>query len=434
MSKNVLILSYYFPPMGMGGTQRTAKFAKYLHRYGWDAIVVTVKGVHYYAHDDSLLEDIRHVQVLRTESLDPLRLLYRLRNQSVHAKSVHHGSSSNLSRSFLNRLNDRISGWLFIPDNKILWLPFAIMKAMSVLKRYKVKVIFTTSPPHSVHLAGFFLSILTGVKWVADFRDAWTEGESQANPTPFHAMLNQILEKLVLKRADRVAGMCSKLTDDLRKKSHSHHNKFVTIMNGYDRDDFDSLLNTPSNTKFTITHCGSISKVSSPEPFLRAVRLLFDEHEELRTRINVQFFGIDIFGELNRVVQDLNLSDFITPIEYLSHREALKKIMGSHLLLITIIKKSAEEVISGKIFEYLGSGKPILLISRGGFVADLIKRLDRGTVVAENDIIHIKNVIYKYYLSYQSNKYRCYPPLSVKEFDREYLTGHLAEVFNELTQ
>ncbi|MBN1155352.1 glycosyltransferase [candidate division KSB1 bacterium] len=432
MSKNVIILSYYFPPMGMGGTQRAAKFAKYLHRFNWNAIVVTVKNVRYYAHDDSLLEEIRHVPVIRTGSLDPLRIVHKLSHKKKKTDSDQHVAGSNPSRTFMNRLNDRISGWIFIPDNKILWLPFAIYRSWRVIRRNRVKVIFTTSPPQSVHLAGFFISKLTGVKWVADFRDAWTEGESQANPTLLHARINRFLERWVLRRADRVIGMCAHLTDSLKQKSGSKQDKFITIMNGYDRDDFESLLNTGLEEKFTITHCGSISKVSSPEPFLKAFRLLIDEHEELRQDIHVQYFGIDIFGELNRLITELDLGDYIRPMTYLSHKEALKKIMGSHLLQITIIKKSAEEVISGKIFEYLGSGKPILLISRGGFVANLIKKLNRGTVIAENDIITIKNVIYNYYHAYKLNKYVLEPPLAINEFDREMLTGQLADVFNKL--
>ena len=74
-----IFLCYYFPPMGMGGTQRAAKFVKYLPNFGWKPIVVTVKTVHYYAHDDSLLNELNHVPIYRTESFDPLRLLARIR-------------------------------------------------------------------------------------------------------------------------------------------------------------------------------------------------------------------------------------------------------------------------------------------------------------------------------------------------------------------
>jgi len=418
--------------MGMGGTQRATKFAKYLGRYEWEPIVITVKDVHYYAHDESLLDEIRHVRIERTESLDPLRLLQRFRSNRSGSESRTDNKNGGSSKPLLNKLNDLIGGWLFMPDNKLLWLPFAVSKAVRIIVKERVKVVFTTSPPQSVHLAGFFLTLFTRVKWIADFRDAWTDGESQSNPTRFHRFINRMMEKAVLRRAHRVVGMCEQLTSDLREKSDSADAKFTTIMNGYDKEDFLPLLKTAMESKFTITHCGSVSKVSSPVPFLKAVALLLKDHKDIRDNLIIQYIGIDIYGELERAIHELDLEDFVKPIIYMPHRKALEKIMASHLLLITIIKKSREEVISGKIFEYLGSGKPILLITNGGYVADLITRLNRGTVVSENDIIYLKNVIYEYYQKFKQHRYELFSPLTVKEFDREYLAGQLADTLNQL--
>ncbi|MCK5739102.1 glycosyl transferase family 1, partial [bacterium] len=71
MTKKVLIISYYFPPMGMGGTQRSAKFVKYLPDSGWTPSVLTVKNIRYYAHDPALLADLGDIRIIRTGSLDP---------------------------------------------------------------------------------------------------------------------------------------------------------------------------------------------------------------------------------------------------------------------------------------------------------------------------------------------------------------------------
>jgi glycosyltransferase involved in cell wall biosynthesis len=415
--------------MGMGGTQRAAKFAKYLPHFGWSPTVITVKDIVYYAHDDSLIKEIGDIPIYRTESLDPLRLLARFsKNKKQSTQQIEKKNSKN----FLNILNEVIGGFLFIPDSKILWLPFAIISSLKIIRNKKAKVVFTTSPPHSAHLGGLILKIITSVKWVADFRDEWTGGESQPCPSVLHLWINRILEKLILKRADHIIGMCDHLTNSLKQKTGTTHNKFTTIMNGYDSDDFQNILDTPLNDKFTITHCGSISRVSNPEPFLAAVRMLIDEFKEIEQKLKIQFIGTDIYGHLQQLLHKYNLTPFIKPIEYLPHHEALKRAMASHLLLITIFKKTKEEIISGKIFEYLGSGKKILLISTGGEVANIIRSLNRGTIVNNSDISNIKNAIYDYFRLFQGGRFNIHKPISLKEFDRKYLTGQLAHIFENL--
>lgn len=428
--KKALLLCYYFPPMGMGGTQRSAKFVKYLPQFNWEPIVITVKDVRYYAHDISLLKEIGDPKIIRTESLDPLRLSAWL-SRAKTFKKIH--SSSDTRKGILNILNQLICGWLLIPDSKILWLPFAIYRAIKIINKNKIKVFYTTSPPHSAHLGGIAIKFITGVRWVADFRDDWTGGESQANPTIFHTFINRLLEKFVLKYADRIIGMCEHLTTSLFKKSGNIElrGKFQTIMNGYDAEDFSDLMNVTPHPRFTITHCGSISRVSDPEPFLKALQRLFHKDPELTKKIQMQFIGMDIFNRLDELVSGLKLTPYIKPIQYLPHREAIKEVMRSHLLLLTIFKKTDEEIITGKFFEYLASGKPILLISSGGEVAGIVQKLKRGAVVYNDNIMGIEQAILSYFNKFEKGELSFDQALSVSQFDRKNLTRRLAGIFNE---
>lgn len=411
--------------MGMGGTQRAVKFAKYLPEHGWEPVVISVRDVHYYAHDDTLLDDIKHIPVYRTESLDPLRLFARFR------RDARTGSAAAGRKSILVKLNEFISSWFFIPDTKVLWLPFAIYRALKLIRAERIKVVYTTSPPHSAHLAGLILAFITRVRWIADFRDAWTDGESQPSPTLLHSTVNRLLEKIVLKRADHVTGMCHHLTGALQRKSASPASRFTTIMNGYDAEDYADVMHGELNDKFTITHLGSISRVSNPEPFLRSFRMLLDDLPELEEKIQVSFYGIDIFRILGDSVEKYRLERIIEPIRYLSHRESLDRMMRSHLLLMTIIKRTDEEIISGKIFEYLGSGKPVLMVtSDDGYVSGLIKRLGRGTVHRYDDPSDIKSGILEAYDAYRRDEAVHHDPLSLPQFDRKNLAFELAKVLN----
>lgn len=417
--------------MGMGGTQRSAKFVKYLPQFNWEPIVITVKDVQYYAHDDSLLNEIGNPKIIRTESLDPLRLIARFR-KTKSAASANLNTSGVPRKKLLNILNRIIGGWMLIPDSKVLWLPYAVSRAVKIITNEKIKVIYTTSPPQSAHLGGILIKLITGAKWIADFRDDWTGGESQASPTIFHSFINRLLEKFVLKYADRVVGMCDHLTSSLRKKSGQPipNNKFTTILNGYDPEDFSDSLNLPNYDRFTISHCGSISRVSDPEPFLKAIQALFHDHPEMTGKIKVQFIGMDIFNRLEELVSKFGLKQYINPIAYLPHQDAIKEVMRSHLLLLTIFKKTKEEIITGKFFEYLASGKPILLISSEGEVARIVRKLKRGSVVQNNDIDGIQTAILDYFNKSEKGELSFPKPLTVLEFDRRHLTQKLSEIYN----
>jgi len=420
--------------MGMGGTQRSAKFVKYLPEFGWEPVVVTVKDVHYYAHDASLLHDIHDRQIYRTESWDPLRIVARVGKGAPQSPLVPAAPTKTISRLW-TWLNRSIGSWLFVPDSKILWLPFALKTALDVMRAQKIAVIFTTSPPHSSHLGGLILKLITGHPWVADFRDDWSGGESQPCPTRWHRFINRLMEKWVLKRADRIIGMCDHLVNSLRQKAgYSSKSKFVTIMNGYDGEDFVGLEQEPLNDRFTICHCGSISRVSNPEPFLRAVKLVLQQHPTLSDQIKIQFFGTDLFGRLPRLVHELGLEPIVSPAQYLPHRQALRAMMQSHLLLLTIIKRTGEEIITGKLFEYLASGKPILLISSEGEVAKIIRSLQRGVVVPPDDISRIAEAIMEYVTCWQAGSLAFSPALSTAQFDRRNLTGSLARILAELIE
>jgi len=416
--------------MGMGGTQRAAKFVKYLPTFNWKPIVVTVKDVKYYAQDKTLLDDVSKCAVVRTESLDPLRLFYRFTSSRDKTEVQ---KQTNGSFSILNFLNKILVNWFLIPDSKILWLPFSILISIKLINQNKIGVIFTTSPPHSAHLGGLILKWIAGVKWVVDFRDDWTGGESQPSPTIFHSFLNKLLEKFVLKFSDRVISMCHPLTENLEKKGgYFQTSKFLTITNGYDPEDFSVYIKQMPHEKFTITHAGSISKVSDPEQFLKAIHSLFEQNPHLQDRIRIRFFGTDIFGNLDSLKTKYNLSRNILPIRYLPHQEVLKEVMKSHLLLLVINKRTEEEIITSKVFEYLGSGKPILLISGEGEVARLIREFKRGTVVDNKNVREIKETILKYYNLFQKGSLKFSEPLSIKRYDRRVLAGNLADTFSEL--
>lgn len=421
--------------MGMGGTQRLAKFCKYLPAFDWEPIVITVKPVHYYAQDNTLLADVRQTSIHRTGSLDPLRLMAWWRERNISktqpADSTKVTEKKWQNKSWLKFLNQIIGGWLLIPDSKILWLPFALIKAIKIMRRENIQVILTSSPPQSGHLIGLFLKIFFDVKWIADFRDEWTGGESQPCPTIIHRRLNKFLEKRVLRTADQVIGICERLVQNLKRKANQKSAlKFHVIMNGFDAADFENKSNAAQNQQFTILHCGSLSKVSQPEPFLAALTRLYEVHPHLSEKFQVQFVGTDIFGQLNPLLEKYKLTDKITRINYVPHHEAIQYMQSAHLLLLLVIKQTKEEIITGKIFEYLATGRPVLAIIPEGELAQIIRQANAGQVVSFNNTSQIEDTILTCYRLFQKNRLPVTPDDYIQQFERKNLTRKLAAIMN----
>ncbi len=208
----------------MGGTQRTAKFVKYLPDFGWEPIVLTVKDVAYFAKDESLLQDVMKAKVIRTGSLDPQRMLsiFRRRKAAVNSETREPGVQRWEALS-------RLIAWFLVPDAKILWIPFVISRALFAIKQGNINCLLTTGPPHSVHLAGIILKKLTHLPLVLDFRDGWSKGNFQNEPTKLHRRLNRYLEKSVLEKADGVVAVSNRLADSLKGKITERANRLYTV-------------------------------------------------------------------------------------------------------------------------------------------------------------------------------------------------------------
>ncbi|MFI5211876.1 MAG: glycosyl transferase family 1, partial [Ignavibacteria bacterium] len=176
--KKVLIISYYFPPMGMGGVQRTAKFAKYLHEYGWQPYVLTVTPKLYLANDNCLLHDVEKagVKIYRTGSKNG----NEANGNTDSHKIIKFKKDSN--RKFLSN----ISQTFLIPDSKILWKSKALMLAENIINENKIDIIYATAPPYTDFLIACELKEKFGIPIVLDYRDSWIDCPNNFYPTLIH--------------------------------------------------------------------------------------------------------------------------------------------------------------------------------------------------------------------------------------------------------
>ena len=176
----VLVIAYYFPPMGLSGVQRTLKFVKYLKNNNWEPTVITTGKVAYFAHDESLQKELDEtgVRVIRVEGAEPNSLLSK------------HGTIK-LPSEFVRKTFNRLNQTFFIPDNKISWAKKAFKKAIEILSAEHFDCVFITGPPFSQFDVFSSLKKVHNIPLILDYRDLWYDSYFAFYPTPFHRLVHK---------------------------------------------------------------------------------------------------------------------------------------------------------------------------------------------------------------------------------------------------
>jgi glycosyltransferase involved in cell wall biosynthesis len=425
--KKVLIIAYYFPPLGMGGVQRITKFVKYLPPFGWKPYILTVKEVEYLAKDHTLLEDIsHHVEIIRTSSFDPLRVLFLLKNIFGKGKR----EDKRIEAHTIGR--SKFLSWLFFPDNKVGWIPFALMRGLKLCRTEKINLIFSSSPPPSLHLTGYLLKRLTGTPWIADFRDPWTGYKMENYPTPFHLFFKKRMERLIIHKADRVVTANPAITLDFEHR-HPHTEKIGLINQGYDKEDFQRVLSSPSEI-FTIGYLGTFSPDCDPQPFFAALGDLIDRGMIPKEKIKFVHVGLSIGIDSNRLMEKYELKDTVQQVGYLSHRESLNEMNKVTLLLLVTSRHPL--IFPAKVFEYLRLKKPILgIVPPESQIAEFLIEMKAGKVVSPDDKNGIREALLHYFSNFEKRTLSLsQDERKINKFERKYLTSKLASLFDEIIQ
>jgi len=425
--KKVLIIAYYFPPMGMGGVQRVAKFVKYLPQFGWQPVVLTVRDVEYFSHDPSLIEDIpEEVKVFRTGSFDPLRILFLTKNvlklkQKENKKRALH---------YPERKSNFLS-WFLFPDSKIGWLPWALAKGFLLCRKEKIDLIFSTSPPVTAHLLGYLLKLFTGKRWVSDYRDLWSGGyQDDSLPSPFHSLLKRKVQRTLLQKTDGVVCVNELLCQKLHEKTVKSA-KTVTIPSGYDSEDFQFKGETQDDL-FKIVYMGTFSPDHNPEPFFTALSDLLRENLIPKNKLKFFHVGLSAGLDLDGLLTKYGLETIVERKGYLPHKEAVRFIGDAHLFLLAITpRKKGEVIITGKIFEYLAARRPILaMVPPRGAAAEMVNRLKAGKVVSPDNVSEIKETLFYFYQRFEEKEISTeIKTEDLKVFERKHLTSRLAKLF-----
>ena len=371
----LLVITYYWPPSGGAGVQRSLKFVKHLPALGVEPTVVTVdpeRGA-YPVLDESLLAEVpASVRVIHTDTSEPFGSYKKL----TRREQIPYGGFANESKtSFTQRLFKFVRGNFFLPDPRRGWNRHVLRAVAQLLAQgEQFDAVLTSSPPHSTQLIGLELKRRYGLRWVADMRDPWTDiyYQQELHQTAPARWLDARYERQVLEQADVVLTTSADTRRLLLGKSKKlATSKFHVIPNGYDESDFRQP-SAPSTDALLITHTGTISETYHVQELLRAVATCAQHHPAVPLRL--RFVG-KVSEGVRRQVAAAGLADCAEFLPFVPHQESVGYLLRSTALLMAIPDVPNNlGILPGKVFEYLAARKPIICVGPAGSDADEILR------------------------------------------------------------
>ena len=405
--KRLLVVQYTFPPLGGAGVQRVLKFVKYLVEFGWEVKVLTTVSMDYTVHDHSLVDEVpAEVEVVRAHEWSVPALRGALLNP------LHRIKASGLLKYV---------GW---PDERCGWLPFAAREALRITDRFRPDVVFSSSPHYSAHLVGRLLSVVRGLPWVADFRDPWTQVENPADPRLL-AAANRRMERSIVTHAryvtvaDDPIELVGLPAEDPRR---------VVIYNGVDEADLQDRDGpvTPAGDGFSLTHVGSLYGRRDAAPVFEALARMVTAGRLDRSDIEVRLVGNVWLG----AQRTSSLPYPVTTVGYVPHGESIREMRSASALLF--FQPEGYPTSSGKIFEYLVAGRPILCVAkRSNLASRLVEELEAGVVVEPGDASAIEDALYSFHARWNAGSLAISPTVrtrALERFSRRSLTSKLDEV------
>ena len=432
----VLILTYYFPPAGGSGVQRWLYFSKHFSKYGIEPFVITVdsKKASYRFTDTSLEKKVAHVKVFRTDSHEILAFYAALKGGDK-SRNIPQGFAGEPEPGFLQKVARFIRGNFFLPDARRGWNRFAFEKAVELIRKENIQLVVTSGPPHSTHLVGLKLRKTLPVKWLADFRDPWTEVyyNRMLYKTPIARKKDASMEQKVLENADHVLTIGPGMKRLLQKKLPPESREKVSfIYNGYDDELFKDVHKVPSGY-FCISHSGILSENQPIDAFLTGLKKFLEKFPSALEKIRLQFVGNvspSILSKVEHIVGEQRLLQ----TGYVKHHEAIRHMVNADLLLNSFaLSEDSSLLVSGKLVEYIATGNAILgLGDPAGDAAELLKGNPNANIFARDDVDGISLFIERIYLQWLNGHQSQVNPLAITKLSRDSTTGQLAEIIRKL--
>jgi glycosyltransferase involved in cell wall biosynthesis len=284
-----------------------------------------------------------------------------------------------------------------------------------------------------MHLIAMKLKEALGIPWIADFRDPWTEIDyyNDLHLTRWADRKHHRLEREVLAKADKVVTVAP---DGAKRLGRLGKRNVRVVYNGFDRDDDAQTPVNPPDC-FTITYLGVLSKIQNPENLWQVLGELVKEDERFNKDLKINLIG-QIDNSVTQSIEEQGLSQHVTYSPYIPHDQVSAAHRSSTVLLLLLMPDSeprAKGLLTGKLFEYLASGRPILCIGpKDGDAARILKETQAGQTVRFEDKEKMKEVVKGLYMDYLENKLPDNSNTNIEQYSRRALTQQYATILNHI--
>ena len=400
-NKKALLITYYWPPSGGSPVLRWLKFTKYLKYFGWDVSIYTPDNPVPQAMDEELLSEIPFgTTIYKSKIKEPANGFgFKSNKQKIQSTAF---ISEEGKKSLIGELAIWIRGNIFIPDARMFWIRPSVRKLTKLLKTEHFDAIITTGPPHSMHLIGLGLKKKTGIKWLADFRDPWTNIDyyPDLKLTKRADKKHHRLEQQVLNNADAIVTVSPTMTTEFEEiGGKSIH----TITNGYDA--IAGQETVEPEKEFSILHLGSMPKSRNPEQLWPVLGELCKENKEFEACLKIHLIG-NVDHSILKAIDENGLNQKLFREGHLPNSEAiLRQKQAQVLLLIINNSPNAKGILTNKFFEYMMAKRPILTIGPSdGDAATILEETGAGVIFDYNEKEKLKKKIMELFELYKSNK------------------------------
>lgn len=414
--------------MGGSGVQRPLKFAKYLREFGWNPIILCPKPGLYHTFDNSLQAE-----------LDSLDLeIHRIADGDILQKTA---SAKNNREVKLNDKTSKRLRWFsrlfFYPDNKKGWIKPAIQKALEIISEKKIDLIFSTAPPFSNHIIGKELKEATGLPLIIDYRDSWTRNHFQEDMWSWQKQILRNQERGVVASADKIVCLDDFINQEFENDYPEIAERVTVLPHGFDPDDFDAGNGSANfdyqEGKLNLLYSGLFYEQNQPDSLLSAFNELIYQQPDLQDKVHLHFQG-GLDDRIKTLIRDLGLEKQTTDYGYLPHSIAVENLKHADALwMISNFNPELKQIKSGKLFEYVGSRKPILGLVHESMASSLLESYGAGFWASPTAIESIRDRLFEIVDLWDQNKLPAPNEYFVDQFNRKILTEKLAQIFNVIS-
>ena len=415
MKKVIYIAFNYNHDTGIA-SKRLRGVSKYLPSFGWQPIVIVPR-------TSNETVKIDNVRVVETDYQDMISKFMPSSNNTGRKREV---SSQEQTNKFVSK-SISIAGEIFAyPDSMKYWKKPAMEAACEIIENEKIDAIMSTSSPVTSHIIAHDLKDKYGIPWVADLRDLWN-----LNPYITHNAIRRYFEKRLEMKTFKNVDALTTTTELAKQKLQSIHpdKKIVSVVSGFDPQDFEKTKQTEESEKLTLIYAGSLyNGKRDPSILFDSIGQLIKENKIDPNKIVIDFYGDDT--NLKELSQKYDIQNNVRIHGRITQEEVLQHQMNSDvLLLISWMDESEKMFIPGKIYDCIGCRKPVLSIGyKEGSLKDLIDETNIGYHVS--DVEGCKKSIYDYYTKYNKNELK----YTGNEFAEDYSMRNTAKNFSKILE